>query len=91
MLMVRASHARQFMLHTQWLVGGRASHARQIMLHTQCWVSRTPYDFTNTEATVSWTSSRGIELMASSEDKLSRRREREDRRKLQEKEKYQPN
>ena len=35
--------------------------------------------FTNTEAsteaTVSWTSSRGVELMASNEDRLRRRRE----------------
>ena len=47
-------------------------------------VSRMPYDFTNTEATVSWTSSREVELMASNKDKLRRRRERDGLRKQKE-------
>ena len=33
--------------------------------------------FTNTEATVNLTSSRGVELMASNKDRLRRRRERD--------------
>ena len=33
--------------------------------------------FTNMEATISWTSSQGIELMASNEERLKRRRERD--------------
>ena len=48
-------------------------------INAQCLVSHTPYDFANTEATVIWTSSwgPGVELMASNEDKLRRRRERD--------------
>ena len=59
MLMVQASHAQQFMLHTRFLV------------------SRTPYDFTNTEVNVSWASSWVVKLMASNEEKLRRRWERD--------------
>ena len=59
-------------IHGGWLVV-KALHARQFTLHKQCLVSRMPYDFTNTD---SWTSSWGVELIASNEDKL-RRRERD--------------
>ena len=71
------SNARQFTLHTWWLVGGVSVACPTIY-------------FTNMEAPVSWTSSQGVELMASYKDRLRRRRERDrlkDRRKLREKEK----
>ena len=55
---------------TRWLVGGTSIACLTIYAtYTQWLVSRTLYDFTNTEATVSWTSSRGVELMASNKDK----------------------
>ena len=47
-------------------------------------VSCMPYDFTNTEVTVSWTSSWEVELMASNKDKLRRRRERDGLRRQKE-------
>ena len=56
-----------------WLVV-RASHVQQFMLHTWCLVSRTPYDFTNMEATVSWTGSR---VNGHQQRQTKRRRERD--------------
>ena len=35
MLVVRASHARQFTLHPQWLLVVQALHAQQFTLHTR--------------------------------------------------------
>ena len=41
MLVLRASHARQFTLHTRWLLVVRASHARQFTLRTRWLVGGT--------------------------------------------------
>ena len=46
-------------------------------IHGVWLVVRPTIYFTNTEATVSWTSNQGVELMASNEDSLRRRRERD--------------
>ena len=74
-------HARQFTLHIHggcWWYERRMSDNLHYIHGVWLVVCPTIY-FTNTEAsteaTVSWTSSRGVELMASNEDRLRRRRE----------------
>jgi len=60
------------------VVGGGTSIECSIIYttHSDWLVVRLTIYFTNTEATVRWTSSQGVELMASNEDRQKRRRDR---------------
>ena len=95
MLVVQASHSRQFTQHTWWLVGGTSVACPTIYatykvlswwyecrmlnnlryIHGVWLVVRPTMYFTNTEATVSWTSSWGVEH--GQQRRQSRRRERD--------------